>query len=227
MNIANGATVDPVPAQTSSANILYSTNPTTKALEPHNGIVMATDSANGMSITCCGLNQGSYSLYLIPLYFGPGLPNPVTANPTIMTFSGFDEDSGALEERPPFYEGYYTSTTSGTSAEAQTLESIVPPTGPTGVAYTGTLPTTSPFGTSGHPNGNGIWSTAGTLTPDTPSAPSTGSNTLEFPSGTYQETTWTCYYTTGVNDVVTFKWTGAQGDQPRSWLTSTADGTIF
>jgi len=226
MNIASGDTVDPVPAISASAN-LSSTNPTTNAVEPHNGIVMATDAVNGMSITCCGLSQGNYDLYLIPLYFGPGPPNPVTAQPTIMTFSGFDEDSGATYTRPPYYEAYYTAVATGTTAEAQCLEAVLPPTGPTNVSYVGDLPLTSPYGTSGHPDGNGIWSTPGTSAPDTPTSTDTPSNTLEFPTGTYQESTWTCYYTTGVNDVVTFKWTGATGDQPQSWLTSTPGNTIY
>jgi len=227
MSIANGDTVDPVPAIAASTNITSSKNPVLNVLEPHNGIVMATDAINGMSITCCGLNQGSDDLYLIPLYFGPGPPNPVTANPTIISFYGFDEDSGALDERPPFYEAYYTAIATGTSGEAQALEDVLPPTGPTNVAYVGDIPTTSPYGASGHPNGNGIWSDAGILTPDTPTSTDTPSNTLEFPSGTYQESTWTCYYTTGVNDVVTFKWTGATGDQPQSWLTSTEGSAIY
>jgi Flp pilus assembly protein TadG len=114
------------------------------------------------------------------IYFGTLGKNPNTTQPTIVTFNGFDEDTGASGIT-------YTVSEPGQSYD--------------GTTFTGVLGWQAI-----DKDGNGIWSTSGEQTRGT-SNPTNPSNTVYFPPGVYVGGTWTADYATGSQDVTTWNWT--------------------
>jgi Flp pilus assembly protein TadG len=114
------------------------------------------------------------------IYFGSLGKNPNSSQATIITFNGFDEDTGAT--------GITYNVTEANQSYSNTT-------------FTGVLGWQAQDN-----NGNGIWSPAGVQTRGV-SNPTNPSNTVYFAPGAYQGGTWTADYETGSEDVTTWNWT--------------------
>lgn len=176
---ANGVPLNPSDPSKFSSTPLPDSEWNTLAV-PNGTPVAAIAAEDYLPVTAFESGQGEVS-------FGYLGANPNVTQPSLITFNGFDEDSGA------------TGITYKVSAPGQPYD---------GTVFTGVLGWQSKDN-----SGNGIWSSPGLQTRGVSEA-TTPSNTVYFPPGVYQGGTWTAYYTTGKEDTATFDWSVNWAGQP-------------